>query len=199
MPDLDLEGIIHDLNNVFQTIGESADLLRSDPNWTRVAGTLQRSVERGQRIVGGLIESNRSGADLAPVVDNAIQFARDYLEAAHGPKIEFSQHIEPGRRVRGDAAEWERVFVNLLLNAAEAGATHVCIEARDGVINVSDDGHGIPPGLLPQIFQPRVTTKSIMAGLGLYIVQSIVEQNGGSVTAANRTTGGAVFTIRGAG
>jgi signal transduction histidine kinase len=195
MPDLDLEGLIHDLNNVFQTIGESADLLRSDPNWARVAGTLQRSVERGQRIVGGLIESNRSGADLLPVADSAVQFARDYLEAAHGPKIEFSQHIETGMRVRGDAAEWERVLVNLLLNATEAGATHVCIEACAGVITVSDDGHGIPPSLLPQIFQPRVSTKSIMAGLGLYIVQSVVEQNGGRVTAANRETGGAEFTI----
>src|SRR5258708_20876888 len=98
-------------------------------------------------------------------------------------------------RVRGDAAEWERVFVNLLLNATEAGATHVCIEAREGVIHVSDDGHGIPPGLLPRIFQPRVSTKSIMAGLGLYIVQSIVEQNGGRVTAANPQTGGALFSI----
>src|SRR5258708_36245820 len=112
-----------------------------------------------------LIESNRAGSDLVPVVDNAVQFARDYLEAAHGPKIEFSQQIEVGMRVRGDAAEWERVLVNLLLNAAEAGAMHVCIEAREGVITVSDDGHGIPPGLLPQIFQPRVSTKSIMAGV----------------------------------
>jgi signal transduction histidine kinase len=197
MPDLDLEGIIHDLNNVFQTIGESADLLKSDSNWTRVAGTLQRSVERGQRIVGSLVESNRAAAELGPVVENAVQFARDYLEAAQGPKIEFAQQIEPGVRVRGDAAEWERVFVNLLLNAAEAGATHVCIEASEGLMRLSDDGHGVPPDLLPRIFQPRVSTKSIMAGLGLYIVQSIVEQNGGSVTADNRQTGGAIFTIRG--
>src|SRR5258708_33992737 len=100
-------------------------------------------------------------------------------------------------RVRGDAAEWERVFVNLLLNATEAGATHVCIEAREGVVTVSDDGHGIPPGLLPQIFQPRVSTKSIMAGLGLYNGQSIVQQNGGGGSAAQPPPGGAGFAVIG--
>jgi signal transduction histidine kinase len=60
---------------------------------------------------------------------------------------------------------------------------------------VSDDGPGISLELLPRIFQPRVSTKSIISGLGLYVVQSIVEQNGGSVTAANGLNGGAVFTM----
>jgi signal transduction histidine kinase len=49
--------------------------------------------------------------------------------------------------------------------------------------------------LLPRIFHPRVSTKSIISGLGLYVVQSIVEQNGGSVRAANGLTGGAIFTL----
>ena len=49
--------------------------------------------------------------------------------------------------------------------------------------------------LLPRIFQPRVSTKSIISGLGLYVVQSIVEQNGGSVTAENGLAGGAIFTL----
>jgi signal transduction histidine kinase len=60
---------------------------------------------------------------------------------------------------------------------------------------VSDDGPGISLELLPRIFHPRVSTKSIISGLGLYVVQSIVEQNGGSVTAANGLTGGAIFTL----
>ena len=55
--DLTLEGLIHDLNNVFQTIGENADLLESDPKWQKVAQTLQRSVHRGQRIVHSILET----------------------------------------------------------------------------------------------------------------------------------------------
>jgi len=88
------------------------------------------------------------------------------------------------------------VLVNLFLNSAQAGAKNIRIEAHQGEIIVSDDGPGIAPELLPTIFEPRVSTKSIISGLGLYVVQSIVEQNGGSVTAANSAGGGAVFTMR---
>jgi signal transduction histidine kinase len=86
--------------------------------------------------------------------------------------------------------------VNLFLNSAQAGARNIRIQAREDEIVISDDGNGISPELLPRIFQPRVSTKSIISGLGLYVVQSIVEQNGGSVTAANGPTGGAIFTMK---
>jgi two-component system C4-dicarboxylate transport sensor histidine kinase DctB len=194
--DLTLEGLVHDLNNVFQTIGESAELLGDDPKWTKLAHTLQRSVDRGQRIVHSILQSNRTGGELAPVIENATQFCRDYLECANGPRIEFTDEIDPQFRLKGDAAQWERVLVNLFLNSAQAGAKNIRIQARDGQIVVSDDGPGISPELLPRIFQPRVSTKSIISGLGLYVVQSIVEQNGGSVSAANGQAGGAVFTMQ---
>jgi signal transduction histidine kinase len=193
--DLTLEGLVHDLNNVFQTIGESAELLDGDPKWAKLARTLQRNVHRGQRIVRSILETNRPDADLAPVVEGSIQFSKDYLECAHGPKLEFAQQIDSDFRVRGDAASWERVLVNLFVNAAEAGARHVKIDAHGNEIVISDDGPGIPKELLPKIFQPHVSTKSILSGLGLYVVQSIVEQNGGSVAAENGPKG-AVFRIR---
>jgi two-component system, sporulation sensor kinase E len=194
--DLTLEGLVHDLNNVFQTIAESAELLGSDPKWQRLAHTLQRSADRGHRIVYSILESNRSASALAPVIENAAQFCRDYLECANGPKIEFTDEIDPEFDLKGDAAGWERVLVNLFLNSAQAGAKNIHIQARDNEIVVSDDGAGISAELLPRIFQPRVSTKSIISGLGLYVVQSIVEQNGGTVAAANGSNGGAVFTMR---
>ena len=86
--------------------------------------------------------------------------------------------------------------MNLFLNSAQAGAKNIRIHARGLEIVVSDDGPGIAPELLPRIFQERVSTKSIISGLGLYVVQSIVEQNGGKVTAANGPSGGAVFTMQ---
>ena len=85
--------------------------------------------------------------------------------------------------------------MNLFLNSAQAGAKNIHIHARQREIVVSDDGPGISAELLPRIFQPRVSTKSIISGLGLYVVQSIVEQNGGTVSAANGLSGGAVFTV----
>jgi signal transduction histidine kinase len=183
------------LNNVFQTIGESADLLENDPKWLRLAQTLQRSVHRGQRIVHSILETTGSATDLAPVIENASQFCKDYLECANSPRIEFTHEIDPDFNLKGDPAQWERVLVNLFLNSAQAGAKNIRVQARLREIVVSDDGPGISAELLPRIFQPRVSTKSIISGLGLYVVQSIVEQNGGTVTADNGPTGGAVFTL----
>ena len=193
--DLTLEGLIHDLNNVFQTIGESADLLENDPKWLRLAQTLRRSVHRGQRIAHSILETTGSATDLAPVIDNASQFCQDYLECANSPRIEFTHEIDPDFNLKGDPAQWERVLVNLFLNSAQAGAKNIRVQARQREIVVSDDGPGISAELLPRIFQPRVSTKSIISGLGLYVVQSIVEQNGGTVTADNGPSGGAVFTL----
>jgi signal transduction histidine kinase len=193
--DLTLEGLIHDLNNVFQTIGESADLLESDPKWQKVAHTLQRSVHSGQRIVHSILETTGTATDLVPVIENAVQFCRDYLECANSPRIEFSHSIDAQFHLRGDPAQWERVLVNLFLNSAQAGAKNIHVQARQREIVISDDGPGISAELLPRIFQPRVSTKSIISGLGLYVVQSIVEQNGGTVTAGNGPSGGAVFTL----
>jgi two-component system, NtrC family, C4-dicarboxylate transport sensor histidine kinase DctB len=193
--DLTLEGLVHDLNNVFQTIVESADLLEDDPRWEKLAHTLQRSAERGHRIAHSILERNRSSTELAPIIGNASQFCQDYLECANGPKVEVCSEVDAGFRLRGDAAGWERVFVNLFLNSAQAGAKKIRIQAQANEIVVSDDGPGIAPELLPKIFQPRVSSKSIISGLGLYVVQSIVEQNGGSVVASNSPGGGAIFTL----
>jgi signal transduction histidine kinase len=195
VPDLTLEGLVHDLNNVFQTIAESAELLEDDPKWEKLAHTLQRSAGRGHRIAHSILETNRSAIELAPIIDNASQFCRDYLECANRLGLDFSSEIDAEFRLKGDAAGWERVFVNLFLNSAQAGAKHIRIRAQGSAIVVSDDGPGISTELLPRIFQPRVSTKSIISGLGLYVVQSIVEQNGGSVTAENGQTGGAIFTL----
>ncbi|HTW66120.1 MAG TPA: HAMP domain-containing sensor histidine kinase [Bryobacteraceae bacterium] len=194
--DLTLEGLVHDLNNVFQTIAESVELLEDDPKWEKLAHTLQRSADRGHRIAHSILETNRTSIELSPIIENATLFCHDYWECANRPKMDFFAEIDPEFRLKGDAAGWERVFVNLFLNSAQAGAKKIRIRAQRNEIVVSDDGPGISVELLPRIFQPRVSTKSIISGLGLYVVQSIVEQNGGTVTAANGPNGGAVFTMR---
>ena len=193
--ELTLEGLAHDLNNVFQTIGESLELLRGDLKWNKLAGTLQRSADHGQRLVQSMLDKKRSSADAATVIESAVQFASDYLECVHGPTLEISREVETDLRLPGDPAGWERVLVNLFVNAAEAGAKNVEVCASRHEIVVRDDGPGISSELLPHIFQPHVSTKSIMSGLGLYVVQSVVEKHGGAVTATNLPAGGAQFGI----
>jgi signal transduction histidine kinase len=192
---LTLEGLVHDLNNVFQTISDSAEVLQSDPRWVKLARKLRRSASHGQRLAQSVLATKQAPVETTTVIERAIQFSRDYLENAEVPAMEFSLEVEAQIRLDGDAMSWERVLVNLFLNAAEAGARHVSVLATKREIIVRDDGPGIPEDLLPRIFQPHVSTKSILAGLGLTIVQSMVEQNGASVTAANHADGGAEFRI----
>lgn len=201
--DLALAGLVHDLNNVFETISEGAELLSSDPQWAHVAAALRRSVERGQRIVGCYADQNRTGQDLDDIVDRASLFLQDFLRhVPGGRKIKVAKRLAAGARLHGSSADWERVFMNLFLNAAqamkEAGGT-ITVEAslKEGnvVVSVLDDGPGIPPALMGKIFLSRVSTKSNQGGLGLRIVKSLVESNGGKVTAANRPEGGAVFEM----
>ncbi len=204
--DLTLEGLLHDLSNVFETISEAADLLAEDNRSRELAAAIHRSVDRGERLVSSFVETARSSVDLADAVSHAAEFARDFSAAARSPNIEFDIRLEPGIRLRGQPGAWERVLVNLFLNAAQAMRQGGTIQTHGrrtdaGVeIVVRDNGPGIPGEILAEIFKPHFSTKStrssVFRGLGLHIVESLVRQYGGTVTARNCVCpSGAEFTI----
>jgi signal transduction histidine kinase len=199
--DLSYESLIHDLNNVFETITEAAELLNGDRRWKPLAATLCRSVTRGKRLLGAIPDST---PNLSAIVEDAIQSVTDYCTAARKPRMRFVRQVHGDFRLPGSSKDWERVFVNLFLNAAQAmkkpGRIDInAQQAENGLtITVADNGPGIPPDILPRLFRPNVSTKvsAGRSGLGLHIVDSIVKNHSGSVTAENRQRGtGAVFTI----
>ncbi|CAO3379162.1 sensor histidine kinase [Azospirillum argentinense] len=108
--------------------------------------------------------------------------------------------------VTGEDVRLQQVLVNLIGNAADAMRAsphrHVQIalaaEGEEAVLTVRDSGPGIAEADLPRIFVPFFTTKEAGdgLGLGLSISHGIVEDFGGSLTAANHPEGGALFTIR---
>ena len=116
--DLSYEDLVHDLNNVFETITEAAELLNSDRRWKSLSATLRRSVNRGKRLVGAFPDTT---PNLAAIVEDAIQSVTDYSTAARKPHMRFVRQIPPEVRLPGSAKDWERVFANLFLNA---GADH---------------------------------------------------------------------------
>jgi signal transduction histidine kinase len=201
--DLQLAGLIHDLNNVFQTVLEAADLLSTDPKWAGLSNTIMRSIERGKGITGSLDDSTRS-VEFEEILDRAIQFTEDVRASA--PSVTFERDVAPGLRFRGRVLALERVLVNLLVNAARAataagtpGEIHIqALNDRDEIcIVVCDSGPGIEARILPLIFEPGFSTRSDSSGLGLHIVRTIVAEHGGTVTAANREgRPGACFTLR---
>src|SRR5947209_14108414 len=200
--DLTYETLIHDLNNVFETIHEAAELLSSDRHWKPLAGTLSRSIARGKRLLGAIPDST---PNLTAIVDHAIQSVTDYCIAGRKPRVRFVRQFPADLRLPGSANDWERVFVNLSLNPAQImpkpGRIEITAEQTDDslTITVSDNGPGIPAEILPRIFRPNVSTKtnrSGRSGLGLHIVASIVKKYSGRVTAASRMSySDAVFTI----
>jgi signal transduction histidine kinase len=200
-PSLAFRCLAHDLNNVFTTINEAADLLAGDARWSSIAAALHRSVDRGKRLVDGFCESAGGATALNELLDSAIGATQDFLDLVHGPRVEFHRDVAQDVMMHGIPVLWERVFVNLFLNAAEMMTSKGTIEiaaAREAdrnLIRVSDDGPGIPPELLPRIFDQEVSSKGKRRGLGLHIVRTIVELNGGQVTAGRARTGGAEFAI----
>jgi len=97
----------------------------------------------------------------------------------------------------------QQVFLNLLLNALDAmpegGQLRVSTHHTDQPAGVSvaftDDGMGIPPDSLSQVFEPFYSTKPEGLGLGLFVSQDIVKQHGGRIEAQSRVGEGTTFTV----
>ena len=198
--DLTLPCLVHDLNNVFQTLVEAADLLSDDPRWAPVSAVILRSIERGKGITDSMQQVEQAPAPFETILANAIAFAEDSLIGGRGPEIRFVRDVEPGIELRRIWA-WERVLINLFSNAMRAmpdgGTIFVTARTRDGraEIAVRDEGDGIAPEILADLFRPHVSTK-VRGGLGLHIVETIVKQDDGDVRAANCANGrGAEFII----
>ena len=97
--------------------------------------------------------------------------------------------------------------MNLIKNALEAledrgqdGVITITTQRQtaqaQALLTIQDNGAGIPPDLLPRLFEPYVTTKHKGTGLGLAIVKKIVEEHAGHLSARNHEAGGAMLSIR---
>jgi PAS domain S-box-containing protein len=158
------------------------------------------------RINSGLLRLDLELLDLTHVIEGAIDTVR---AAAEQKTLVFETTVDPAvPAVYGDRNRLRQVVWNLLANAVKftpsGGGVHVRLtsEAGQAVIAVEDDGPGIDEAFLPYLFQvfrqadDSVTREHAGLGLGLAIARHIVELHGGTVSAANRRPGGAVFTVR---
>lgn len=164
---------------------------------------------RVQRIVSDLKALARQGEDrVEPIdVENTLQWAIGVTMPEIRHRARLIKDLDPMPPVRGDEARLGQVFVNILLNAAQAippgHPQDNEIRIRTGTRNsrvfveVLDTGSGIPEEHLRRIFDPFFTTKprGVGTGLGLSICHEIVASMRGSLTGANRSKGGAKFTI----
>ncbi|MGB5985120.1 MAG: ATP-binding protein, partial [Desulfobacterales bacterium] len=126
-------------------------------------------------------------------------FANDVRFADH---IDIRTQLLPGVAVRMDAALLRQVFLNLLLNAAEAielkGEITITMHqpaAGSVTVEVRDTGCGIPPENIETIFDPFFTTKPKGTGLGLSIVHRILESSDGQLEVTSQPGQGTLFRL----
>lgn len=135
---------------------------------------------------------------LDELVDEVVELHRPLIQKA-GIELRLDLASRPCT-VWADRSKIKQVLINLVRNAidamehAERGLLEIAArECTEGVeVCVSDNGRGLPSDVAHQVFQPFVTTKEAGTGLGLTIVQDIIEQHAGKVSLAARPAGGAM-------
>ncbi|MCG3170509.1 MAG: Adaptive-response sensory-kinase SasA [Pseudomonadales bacterium] len=192
-------GVAHEIGNPVTGIDSLAQNLladSADDDCHESARLILQQTQRISNIVHALVGFAHTGANRAsePVPVAVAQCAAEAiyllgLDRSARP-VRFLNLCPPSVCVRGDGQRLLQVFINLLSNARAASADHgeIAIAAQDQgetvLITVTDDGCGIPPAKLEQVFEPFYTTKSPGegTGLGLSLVYSIVRDMGGSVS-----------------
>jgi PAS domain S-box-containing protein len=214
-----LATLSHELRTPLNVAVGWAQLLRStmlpEPRSAAAVQAIYRNLQLLARLVSDIIDVSRitAGAftlesrtvDLSTVIQGAVDTVRD-TAAARGMSLVV--RMPPEAVVTGDDRRLQQVVWNLLSNAVKFGRDGGCVTLsvaaeHDAVtIVVEDDGQGIAPEFLPHVFDEfrqqdaSHTRQHGGLGLGLSIARHLVELHGGSITAANRVEGGAMFTVR---
>ncbi len=201
----------HEIGTPMNVILGRAEMLMQrtdDETMKKGLGIIAAQVERVTKLMNQLLAFARRGppnfrpVDLREVVKNCLDAVEERL-SQHRVQV-VSEHDEDLPQIRGDSDLMMQVLLNLVLNAVQAmpeSGTLRVAAAREGAqhirLTVADTGHGIPPDVLPKIFEPFVTTKARGkgTGLGLTVVLGIVQEHGGSITVDSTPGQGTTFTL----
>lgn len=218
-------GIAHDFNNLLTAIIGFCDLLltRHGPEDDSFPDVMQikQNANRAANLVRQLLAFSRRQTLRPKVIDirDTLNDLSTLLRRLIGANIRLElQHAPDLGLVRVDPSQFDQVIINLVVNARDAMAEggRIAISTRNlsrrelrrypamqlppgdyVMIEVADNGHGIPRDVLPKIFEPFFTTKEVGAGtgLGLSTVYGIVKQTGGSITVDSEAGQGTTFRI----
>lgn len=195
--------ISHDLKGVLSAALLESDRLEAsaaDPEIKHTTAGIARALDRAVHLCTRTLRFAKEGppevrllaVPLAAVVREAAPVAGD---------TEVRVEIPPALAVRADPAQLPRVFENLLRNACEAGAGRVTVTAEPAsgrmvAVRVADDGPGMPPRALDNLFQPfSGSARAGGTGLGLPIAREIMRALGGDIVLERTGGDGTVFRL----
>lgn len=215
-------GVAHEINNplsfILANLNVVADALNHfaptpEVDMEDLRSAVHEAIEGAERVRQIVLsmrpfarsdEKQRASCDVVRIMQASLNLARNELR--HRARVVTDFKPVPG--VWANEARLGQVFLNLLLNAAQAipdghaadnevrVSTHT--ERGQVVVTVRDSGRGISTEVLPRIFDPFFSTKAVGggSGLGLFISQSIVQEYGGQLTAESTQGAGATFEVR---
>jgi signal transduction histidine kinase/ActR/RegA family two-component response regulator len=209
-----LSGVAHELSSPLTSILGYAHrfLARQDiPGRTEEVRQIYQEAERASAILRQLLLNaretlpERCPVSMNQIVQRSVDLQRFSLAAE---KIRLEIDLDPALPfVQGDPGHLQQVLINLVNNSRQAIEHHgqggtirlrtKRIGERRVLLEIADNGPGIPRAILARIFDPFFTTKpaGVGTGLGLAIVLSVVREHGGQVHVVSPPQGGAVFQI----
>ncbi|MEI8012775.1 MAG: ATP-binding protein, partial [Candidatus Omnitrophota bacterium] len=204
-------GVAHEVKNPLAVIQMSVDYLKQnvksqDEDVIASLEDAENAVSRADTIIKGLLDFSASSdldikmQDIHALIDRSLTLVKYILEKNHVRVIKsFGEDIP---MVGIDKNKIEQVFVNLLMNAVQAMPAGGELEIRTFrtgssderqmiIVQIEDNGSGIPESVLKDLYVPFVTTKRDVGGtgLGLSIVRNIMELHGGKIAVENNEDG----------
>lgn len=197
--------IAHEIKNPLAGIHGAVSVLHgrsTDPETTRIMGSVLDQVDRLARTVTDLLEFAR------PITSSFRSLTlKDILESLSVLKNDPDFHLEIAldnpldaeQVIQADPLQMKNVFMNLFLNANDAGARSATLsldwDGDDILLHVRDDGPGISSEMRENLFNPFTTDKAHGTGLGLALCQKIIRAHGGRIDHVP-TPQGCTFSIR---
>jgi signal transduction histidine kinase len=176
--------------------------------------SLSRDVGKGQKLLQSMSTTiddfrNFFRPDQEPGLFDMGQAVRDALfimdASLRNNDINVKTELPPGVMAQGYSNQFAQAVLNVIANAKEAiqqrgilqGQIVIELSRQDNqaVLSIQDNAGGIPPDILPRIFDPYFTTKDSGSGIGLYMTKMIVERNLKGTIAASNLGAGACFEI----
>ena len=202
--------IMHDFKSPIGVIRNATELLQEtseDATHVRLSAMINRSVDAMMSMIQELLDYSRGGGDhrVEPVPLSYLfaELEEQALRTVRARGITVERPDAPAGIVRVDPGRFMRALLNIVRNAGEVlnagGRVRITVEQAGGwtLFEVTDDGPGIDPELLPRIFEPFVTRgKAHGTGLGLTIAKAAVEAHGGTIEVASEKGRGTRFVIR---